>query len=157
MSEGASVARIIDPTRDAQPGPGAPPHLRPAHLLALLLALTGSGCVTQDLAQPTTEVRSTSEERAFLAATVSGAAGRSRPSDLQQVRIYRLPDGSRIGCGTWDAPDPYGTRGGRAPFYVRYTSGAVTRVHLDDLTGYGPARTGCQSAEARLTSSESSS
>ncbi|SMY08614.1 hypothetical protein [Flavimaricola marinus] len=118
-------------------------------------AIALANCSNGDLGMPTVAIGSSASDLAFLNAAVSQHAGRNRPSELRQVQIYALPDGSRIGCGDWDAPDPYGGFGGYAPFYVRYTGGQVSRVHLDDLTGYGPAQTGCYSAHARLTGASS--
>lgn len=122
------------------------------HLLFLSMAL--AGCAGGNLGTATVAVPSSATDLAFLSAAVSQHTGRTRASDLRRVQIYGLADGSRVGCGDWDAPDPYGDFGGYAPFYVRYQGQSVQQVHTDDLTGFGPAQTGCNSAAARLVGSQ---
>lgn len=121
------------------------------HILILGIAL--AGCSGGTFGTATVAVPSSAAELAVLNAAVSQHSGRSRTSDLRRVQIYALPDGSRIGCGDWDAPDPYGDFGGYAPFYVRYQGQSVQQVHTDDLTGFGPAQTGCNGAAARVVGS----
>ena len=116
-------------------------------LALALLALTGCAASLP----PTAETGVTASDLAIIDAAVRQHSRRPLLGALRDVQVYALPDGQRLGCGDWMAPDAYGGPGGYAPFYVRYAGGEIGQVHLDDLTGYGPARTGCLSAAARVT------
>lgn len=119
-------------------------------ILHSFLVLAFAGCADSTRLSETVMLQTNSFQVALLESAVSQHTGRPTLADLQAVRIFALSDGSRVGCGNWAAPDAYGEFGGYAPFYVRFTGAEILQVHLDDLTGYGPARTGCSSIEARL-------
>ena len=84
-----------------------------------------------------------------MAGIVTARTGRR--VDMPDLQVYAVSDGSLIACGHWPAPDSL-ARSRTAPLYVRLSAdGEVLRVHLDDATGFGPARLGCnQAASGRL-------